>query len=149
LRRLLEALEKACEFAKKNQETRKGSASFTIDSPVAGISTRIREIESEAWVGVKSSTQIVSEGKVLPTQSDDTPESSLRRLKDTIQEEFPGVEEENNLLREEVIRLLVEHRPTTKEAFISTIPLMLRECINPDQAKSYLGTVLSICEGYS
>ncbi len=149
LRRLLEALEKAREFARENQENRKGSASFTIDSPFAGISSRVREIDSKGLVGAKSSTQKVSEEKVLPTQPDDMLESSLRRLKDTIQEEFPEVEEENNLLREDVIRLLVEHRPATKEAFISTIPLKLRECINPDQAKSYLGTVLSLCEGYS
>lgn len=55
---------------------------------------------------------------------------------------------EQSLLSDEMIKLFVEKRPDSYEAFAAMIPIEIREKIDPDQAKSYLGTVLSLCEEY-
>jgi hypothetical protein len=149
LGRVVQSLGNGYETTRRHRETRKVGLPYAIEAGAAGIKTPVVEIDGAPQVGEESPVQKKAKEEPLFAASTEELELSLRRLRETIAEEFPEVADDANLLREEIIRLLVEYRPSSHEAFASSIPIDLRQSINPDQAKSYLGTVLSLCEEYS
>jgi hypothetical protein len=74
---------------------------------------------------------------------------SLIRLRETVESEFPTVPAHQQLLRDELIAFLVEHMPTGRDEFASAVPVFIRQNIDVEQARRYLGTIFSLCEQYA
>jgi len=74
---------------------------------------------------------------------------ALVRLKDTVEQEFPSVPANKQLLRDELIAFLVEHMPTGRDEFAGSVPVFIRQNIDVEQARRYLGTIFSLCEQYA
>jgi very-short-patch-repair endonuclease len=73
---------------------------------------------------------------------------ALIRLRETIESEFPTVPAKQQLLRDELIAFFVEHMPTGRDEFASVVPVFVRQNIDVEQARRYLGTIFSLCEQY-
>jgi len=76
-------------------------------------------------------------------------ERKLLQLRSTIEQEFPEVPRERSLLRDELIHLFVQRKPTSRPEFARMLPMADRQRIDSEQAKNYLETVLSLCEEYA
>jgi very-short-patch-repair endonuclease len=67
-------------------------------------------------------------------------------LRRTLEEEFPDVRPEHSLLSEDVLAALLRHRPTSLKQFHRSVPLKLRQNIDPRQSRAYLSTIMLMLE---
>jgi very-short-patch-repair endonuclease len=86
------------------------------------------------------------EESIIEAQPIQPLKSRLMDLRVRMDEDFPDVEPEKSLLRDELISDFLEHRPTSLEEFHRTIPAEVRQNIDMQQARAYLSTVLMILE---
>lgn len=144
VRRLVDAVNGSYAKAAEALEEREQAPSRTVDIGVKGAG-------EDAQVQEPAPTHDAprEKGAALDQAEAGELKESLRRLRKTIDDEFPDVPEDRNLLHDDIIRLLVEHQPVTREAFAAAVPARLRSSIDRDQARNYLGTVLSLCEDYA
>lgn len=101
---------------------------------IASAKASVRPTEPEATV------------ELLESETEGGLDGRLRQLRSALEDEFPNVDLEFSLLRPDIVSLLKERRPTTREEFARAVPRELRERIDPEQAKRYLDTVLSVIE---
>lgn len=150
VKRLLDAVEGAylteTEKRSRQEEQREESGLVTADGSAEQDSV-IEQYDGSA----EEVAQEQAPGERLTESGEDDAEElkeSLVRLRETIEQDFPTVPRSRGLLQDDVISLLVEHRPVAREEFGKAVPINIRQSIDIDQAASYLGAVLSLCEEY-
>jgi very-short-patch-repair endonuclease len=167
VRRLLEAVDAAFQAALRDREERDRHEAMSSQRRHIPRAERAQKAQSQETGRAESpaETRKVSRGQPespgqpeagepaarsvsLATDDSEELETSLHRLRETIEEEFPDVPRERGLLREDVIRFLVDERPTTREDFGRVIPPQIRQSIDVGQARNYLSAVLSLCEEF-
>ncbi|MEX2517357.1 MAG: DUF4011 domain-containing protein [Gammaproteobacteria bacterium] len=72
--------------------------------------------------------------------------SRFLELRKTLAEEFPDVRPEHSLLSDDVLAVLLRHRPVSLERFHQTVPLELRQKIDLGQSRAYLSTIMLMLE---
>ena len=89
-----------------------------------------------AEAGVRRSTLFIS-----PKEA----EEQLVALRETIlADRFPAVPPQANLLREEMLRQLLRHRPTDLDSYHRSVPIRLREATDRGQNAAFLPQVFDI-----
>ena len=78
----------------------------------------------------------------------DSLRDKLHGLRRTLEQENPDVPAPKRLLRNEMLELLVQHRPTSSQEFLLHIPEAMRIHTDPSEAAGHLDTVLSIIEDH-
>lgn len=73
----------------------------------------------------------------------------LRELRGLIEVDLPDVPPGRRLLRDEVLEHLVTRKPTSYDEFTGFVPEALRKQVDPGEARTYLGAVLSLIDEYS
>ena len=84
-----------------------------------------------------------------PKRDPDVLKSKLRELRSIIEVDLPDVPAGRRLLRDEVLDHLVTRKPTSYDEFTGYVPEALRKQVDPGEAKTYLGAVLSLIDEYS
>lgn len=82
----------------------------------------------------------------LQEEHNESLKSRFLDLRRTLEEEFPDVRPEHSLLSDDVLSALLRHRPTSLERFHQSVPLELRQKIDPRQSRAYLSTIMLMLE---